>query len=337
MSSAVADASSRPGHAASGTPLLALRGLSLGLADGTPLVQDANWQLQAGETLAVVGESGSGKSLSALAIMGLLPDAVRWHAGDALFEGRSLRTLPPADYRDLRGRRLGMIFQEPMTSLNPVMRIGDQVAEVLQRHQGLSRRAALERAVALLDGVQIPQAATRVAHYPHQLSGGQRQRVMIATALACDPALLVADEPTTALDVTVQAEILRLIAEQQQRRNLAVLLITHDLSVVAQAAHRVVVMYAGRIMESGPATQVLRAPAHPYTQGLLQARPSARQPRTQRLAEIPGMVATPSRDRQGCPFAARCAQALPRCTGELPPVTEVAAGQHSACWRHVAG
>ena len=316
-------------------PLLAVQGMTLTLADGTPLVEDAHWQLHAGETLAVVGESGSGKSLSALALMGLLPAAVRWQGGEARFDGQALRTLGPRAYRDLRGHHIGMIFQEPMTSLNPVMRVGEQIVEVLQRHLGLGRRSACERAVALLESVQIPQPGERVAHYPHQLSGGQRQRVMIAIALACDPQLLVADEPTTALDVTVQADILRLIGEQQRRRNLAVLLITHDLSVVAQVASRVVVMYAGRVMECGPANAVLRAPAHPYTQGLLQARPGARQPRQQRLVEIPGMVAAPSRERQGCPFAERCAVALERCRRERPAEVGVADGHFSACWRNL--
>ena len=314
--------------------MLDVQGMTLTLADGTPLVEDAHWQLHAGETLAVVGESGSGKSLSALALMGLLPAAVHWRGGEALFEGQSLRTLGQRAYRDLRGHHMGMIFQEPMTSLNPVMRVGEQVVEVLQRHLGLARRAARERAVALLDSVQIPQPDERAQQYPHQLSGGQRQRVMIAIALACNPQLLVADEPTTALDVTVQADILRLIAEQQRRLNLAVLLITHDLSVVAQVASRVVVMYAGRVMESGPVEAVLRSPAHPYTQGLLQARPGARQPRSQRLVEIPGMVAAPSRERQGCPFAARCAVALERCQRERPPEARVADDHISACWRN---
>ena len=312
--------------------LLQVQDMRLGLADGTALVDGVSWHLAAGQTLAVVGESGSGKSLSAMALMGLLPPAVRWLGGQAQFEGRALRDLSERDYRQIQGRRIGMIFQEPMTSLNPVMRIGDQLVEVLRCHLPLSARAARERAVELLASVQIPQPEQRISHYPHQMSGGQRQRVMIAMALACDPALLLADEPTTALDVTVQADILQLLREQQRRRALGVLLITHDLGVVAQVADHVVVMYAGQVMEQGPVAQVLSQPAHPYTQGLLRARPSGKLARSERLHEIPGMVAAPSRERLGCPFAARCASALPQCAREQPPVVTPAPGRLAACW-----
>ena len=319
----------------SSLPLLEVQDMRLGLPDGTALVDGVSWRLEAGQTLAVVGESGSGKSLSAMALMGLLPPALRWMSGQAQFEGRPLRGLSEADWRQLQGRRIGMIFQEPMTSLNPVMRVGDQVVEVLRCHLPLSSRQARDRAVELLASVQIPQPERRFSDYPHQLSGGQRQRVMIAMALACDPALLLADEPTTALDVTVQADILQLIRAQQQRRGLAVLLISHDLGVVAQVADHVVVMYGGRVMEQGPAAEVLGSPGHPYTQGLLRARPSGRRPRTERLHEIPGIVAAPSRQRAGCPFAPRCAKALPSCGLEAPPAHPLGPLRTSSCWLHL--
>ncbi len=321
----------------SAAPLLQVQQMQLGLADGTPLVDGVSWSLQPGQTLAVVGESGSGKSLSAMALMGLLPAAVHWHSGQALLQGQPLRELSPAQWRQLQGRRIGMVFQEPMTSLNPVMRVGEQVVEVLRCHLAMTPRQARERAVELLEGVQIPEPGRRFAHYPHQLSGGQRQRVMIAMALACDPVLLLADEPTTALDVTVQADILQLMAEQQKRRGLGVVLITHDLGVVAQVADHVVVMYGGQVMEQGPAAQLLSAPGHPYTQGLLRARPSAHRPRSERLQEIPGLVAAPSRQRAGCPFAPRCASALPLCTQQRPPAFELDAQRSSSCWLHPSG
>jgi oligopeptide/dipeptide ABC transporter ATP-binding protein len=321
----------------SSAALLQVQQMQLGLADGTALVDGVSWSLQPGQTLAVVGESGSGKSLSAMALMGLLPAAVHWHSGQALLQGQPLRELSPAQWRQLQGRRIGMVFQEPMTSLNPVMRVGEQVVEVLRCHLAMTPRQARERAVELLEGVQIPEPGRRFAHYPHQLSGGQRQRVMIAMALACDPVLLLADEPTTALDVTVQADILQLMAEQQKRRGLGVVLITHDLGVVAQVADHVVVMYGGQVMEQGPAAQLLSAPGHPYTQGLLRARPSAHRPRSERLQEIPGLVAAPSRQRAGCPFAPRCASALPLCTQQRPPAFELDAQRSSSCWLHPSG
>lgn len=321
----------------SSAALLQVQQMQLGLADGTALVDGVSWSLQPGQTLAVVGESGSGKSLSAMALMGLLPAAVQWQGGQAWLQGQPLHELSTAQWRQLQGRRIGMVFQEPMTSLNPVMRVGEQVVEVLRCHLALRYRQARERAIELLGSVQIPQPEQRFAHYPHQLSGGQRQRVMIAMALACDPVLLLADEPTTALDVTVQADILQLIAEQQKRRGLGVVLITHDLGVVAQVADHVVVMYGGQVMEQGPAAQLLSAPGHPYTQGLLRARPSAHRPRSERLQEIPGIVAAPSRQRAGCPFAPRCASALPICAQQRPPAFELEAQRLSSCWLHHRG
>lgn len=315
--------------------LLQVQEMQLGLADGTALVDGVSWQLQAGQTLAVVGESGSGKSISAMALMGLLPPAVQWQSGQAFLQGQPLRDLSERQWRTIQGRRIGMIFQEPMTSLNPVMRVGEQVVEVLRCHLSLSAGQARDRAVELLSSVQIPEPLRRFSHYPHQLSGGQRQRVMIAMALACDPVLLLADEPTTALDVTVQAEILHLIAQQQRSRGLGVLLITHDLGVVAQVADHVVVMYGGRVMEQGPAAQVLASPAHPYTQGLLRARPSAQRPRSERLQEIAGIVAAPTRQPRGCPFAPRCASALDACAQLVPTVQAIGPDRLVSCWLHV--
>jgi peptide/nickel transport system ATP-binding protein len=320
------------GPASVGAPLLQVRGLRLERGDGAALVDGVDFELQRGQTLAVVGESGSGKSLTALALAGLLPAGVRWVAGDGRFDGQGLRGLAPAAWRRLQGRHIGMIFQEPMSSLNPVMRVGAQIVEGLRAHLALTPAAARERAVELLRQVQIPEPERRVDQHPHQLSGGQRQRVMIAMALACDPALLIADEPTTALDVTVQAGILRLLQQLQRERGLALLLITHDLGVVQQVADRALVMYGGRLMEQGPADAVLRAPRHPYTRGLLRARPSGRLPRTQRLQEIPGTVAAPAPGRRGCPFAPRCAEAGPRCTAELPPLMPTGPDRASACW-----
>jgi peptide/nickel transport system ATP-binding protein len=313
-------------------PLLQVRGLRLERGDGAALVDGLDLDLRRGRTLAVVGESGSGKSLTALALAGLLPLGVRWVAGEARFDGQSLRGLAPAAWRRLQGRHIGMIFQEPMSSLNPVMRVGAQIVETLRTHLALTPAAASERAVELLRLVQIPEPERRVDQHPHQLSGGQRQRVMIAMALACDPALLIADEPTTALDVTVQAGILRLLQQLQRERGLALLLITHDLGVVQQVADHALVMYGGRLMEQGQATEVLRAPRHPYTRGLLRARPSGRLPRTQRLQEIPGTVAAPAPGRCGCPFAPRCADAEARCTTELPPLAPTGPDRASACW-----
>jgi ABC-type dipeptide/oligopeptide/nickel transport system ATPase component len=236
-------------------------------------VDDVSFQIAAGETLGVVGESGSGKSVTAFAIMRLLQAPGRVTGGRVLFEGRDLLTLRERDMRDVRGGRISLIFQEPMTALNPVMRVGDQIAEALTVHGRASRSEARERAVELLDAVRIPDAARRVRDYPHQLSGGMRQRVMIAIALACRPPLIIADEPTTALDVTIQAQVLDLMRELRARYNLALLLITHDFGVIAEMADRVAVMYKGRLVEEGPVRQILRQPAHEYTQRLLAAVP----------------------------------------------------------------
>jgi peptide/nickel transport system ATP-binding protein len=292
--------------------------------------------LDAGETLAIVGESGCGKSVTALSLMGLLPD-VAAVTGAIRFEGQDLARLPESRLRRIRGRAMGMIFQEPMTSLNPVLTVGRQIAETVRLHEGLDAQAARERARAMLDLVQIPEAARRLDQYPHELSGGMRQRVMIAMALACGPRLLIADEPTTALDVTIQAQILDILRGLAGRDGMATLLITHDLGVVAETAARVLVMYAGRMVEQGPVRALLRGPRHPYTAGLLGAVPKlgaslAGGPRRP-LAEIPGTVPRLSAPATACAFAPRCALVVDRCRAEAPPPVPVGEGHVSACWR----
>jgi oligopeptide/dipeptide ABC transporter ATP-binding protein len=309
--------------------------LSHGASRGAPIVQDLAFGVARGETLALVGESGCGKSMTALAIMGLLPPGLELSGGRVLFAGTDLAALPERRLRRLRGNRLAMIFQEPMSSLNPVLRIGEQVEEVLHAHESISSRAARARAAELLVRVRIPDARQRLDAYPHQLSGGQRQRVMIAAALACGPDLLIADEPTTALDVTTQAEILRLLRELQDESGLAMLLITHDLGVVGQMADRVMVMYAGRRVEYGPAAQVMRSPSHPYTRLLMEARPRAGSRdafvKGRRLAEIPGIVPPPGQLPSGCAFAPRCPRAAAQCAVGVPPAIELTPGHHAAC------
>jgi peptide/nickel transport system ATP-binding protein len=299
-------------------------------APPVPAVDNVSFAINRGETVALVGESGSGKSLTALAIAGLLPrPAARLAAGRLLLRGRDLAAMPEREFRQLRGAELGMIFQEPMTALNPLARIGRQIGESLQVHRGLSAAAALARAVELLAEVRIPDPARRAAQYPHEMSGGMRQRAMIAMALACEPALLIADEPTTALDVTVQAQILALIAELQARRGTATLLITHDLGVVAEVARRVVVLYAGRVVEAASAERIFTAPRHPYTAGLLASVPLPERHRRvggARLQEIPGTVPTLADRPPGCDFAARCALARPRCLASKPPLETDALG-----------
>ena len=314
-------------------PVLELRDLSVTLAtDRGPLrpVDGVSLAVRPGRTLAVVGESGCGKSVTALSIMGLLPDGAKL-GGSARFEGRELTTLEPEEWRRKRGREMAMIFQEPMTSLNPAFRAGDQVAEALRLHQSLSPRAAWDAAVEMLARVRIPDAARRAQQYPHQLSGGMRQRVMIAMALACRPRLLIADEPTTALDVTVQAQILSLIDELKRDTGTAVVLITHDLGVVADHADDVVVMYAGRVAEQAPASALFVVPQHPYTIGLLGAAPSL-EGGAERLASIDGTVPDLRNPPPGCRFAPRCPFAVARCA-EQPPLAEIAPDHRAACWR----
>jgi oligopeptide/dipeptide ABC transporter ATP-binding protein len=307
-------------------------------------VEEVSFSLDAGETLAVVGESGSGKSVTSLSIMGLIADPPgRIVGGEILFRTRAgpvvdLARLPARALRKLRGRDLAMIFQEPMTSLNPVFTIGDQIAEAAVLHMGMQRAAAARRALEMLELVEIPAAKQRFEHYPHQLSGGMRQRVMIAIALACNPLLLIADEPTTALDVTIQAQILALLDKLRREIGMAVLFVTHNLAVVAEIADRVVVMYAGKVVEEGDVRSVFRAPKHPYTQGLLACLPrraldTLAPGATRRLNAIPGQVAGPHDPLPGCAFAPRCALALAECAAAMPPLADIAAGRRSRCMR----
>ena len=297
---------------------------------GVPVLEDLSFAIAPGETLGLVGESGCGKSVTALSIMRLLPHPpARVTGGRILFDGTDLMGLDAEALRAIRGDRVAMIFQEPMTSLNPVFTIGDQIAESLIVHRGATRAAARAEAARLLDLVGIPAAATRLDRYPHELSGGQRQRAMIAIALACKPRLLIADEPTTALDVTVQAQILDLIARLRRDLGMAVLLITHDLGVVAEFCDRVAVMYAGRIVEEAPAAALFAAPRHRYTEALLRSMPAANAPGRE-LPSIPGSVPPPAARGAGCIFAPRCGFALPRCAAELPPLS--APPHRLRCW-----
>jgi peptide/nickel transport system ATP-binding protein len=299
-----------------------------------PVVRDLSFEVRAGETLAIVGESGCGKSITALAVMGLLPPrSVRVDTGRIAFDGRDLLTLPERELCELRGNRLAMIFQEPMTSLNPVLTVGRQIAEAVRVHRGASAAEARRVAIEALERVRIPDAPRRAAMYPHQLSGGMRQRVMIAMALVCQPQLIIADEPTTALDVTIQAQILALLAELQDELGTAIVLITHDLGVVCETADRVVVLYAGRQAESASVEQLFDAPVHPYTRGLMASIPRrALATGAARLHEIAGVVPTPDRLPAGCAFAARCPRAVERCGREQPAHQPFAAGHHVACW-----
>ncbi len=317
---------------ADGGALLRVEGLSLRLQDSAVnIVDDVSFSLAAGETLCIVGESGCGKSVTALALMGLLPrPPLEVVAGRALFRGQDLLRLPRRDMEAIRGDRISMIFQEPMTSLNPVYRVGDQVAEVVLRHRQVSRSEARARAKEMFERVRIPAAAQRLDSYPHELSGGMRQRVMIAMALANDPQLLIADEPTTALDVTIQAQILDLIRDLQRDSGTALMLITHDLGVVAETADRVAVMYAGRIAEEGPVDAVFDDPQHPYTIGLMSSVPSL-QRRRGRLAAIAGMVPTIEALPPGCRFAPRCPFADAGCRAEVPALRPLGSGHAAAC------
>ncbi len=316
-----------------GAPLLEVSDLSIRM-DGAPepIVDLVSFSLEPGETLCIVGESGCGKSLTALALMGLLATPpLRLAGGRAEFQGDDLFALSTAALRARRGDRMAMIFQEPMTSLNPALRIGEQIAEAVREHRDVSKEAARERALEMLKRVRIPAPEKRLDEFPHQLSGGMRQRAMIAMALANDPALLIADEPTTALDVTIQAQILDLMRSLSSETGAALILITHDLGVVAEMADKVAVMYAGRIVESGSVGDVFDDPQHPYTLGLMSSMPSLGA-RSDRLVTIPGAVPTPAGMPTGCRFAARCPFAGPDCA-ERPPLAELAPGHEVACWR----
>jgi peptide/nickel transport system ATP-binding protein/oligopeptide transport system ATP-binding protein len=316
--------------------LLSVRNLTTAFATEsgrTIAVDDVGFDVRVGEAVGLIGESGSGKSVAALSILGLLPaPPARVLSGSAMFEGRDLLQMPAKELRRIRGKRIGMIFQEPMTSLNPVFPIGEQIAESLRLHERLGNEAARKRAIALLDRVGIPSASRRLDDYPHQLSGGMRQRVMIAIALACDPKLLIADEPTTALDVTVQAQLLDLLNDLRRETGMAMLLITHNMGVIAEVAARVVVMYSGRVAEEAPIETLFDAPRHPYTQGLLGATPTLAQTES-RLRTIPGSLPDPAAPPPGCRFAPRCAFADAECSAARPAEIAIAPGHRAACRR----
>ncbi|HZI84949.1 MAG TPA: ABC transporter ATP-binding protein [Casimicrobiaceae bacterium] len=314
--------------------LLAVRGLRTSFAvEGRELVavDGVSFDLRPGRTLAIVGESGCGKSVTALSIMGLVGASGRVQ-GEIVFDGSDLTSLSPAEMRELRGNRLSMIFQEPMTSLNPAFTVGEQIAEVLLRHRAVSREEARARTIDLLRQVHVPSPESRFTDYPHRLSGGMRQRVMIAMALACRPKLLIADEPTTALDVTIQAQILDLMRALREETGTAIIIITHDLGVVAELADEVAVMYAGRIVEQAGVARLFAQPQHPYTVGLLGSMPrlDLDQPR---LPAIEGLVPNPLDPVAGCRFHPRCPFAIPRCRAESPPLAAVVDQHASACWR----
>ena len=301
----------------------------------TRAVDGVSFTVEAGETVGIVGESGCGKSVTALSILRLLPPRIgRIVSGRVLFEGIDLLGLDLKAMRDIRGNRIAMIFQEPMTSLNPVFTIGEQIAEAVRIHQGATPAAALARAEEMLTLVRIPDAKRRLGDYPHQFSGGMRQRVMIAMALSCNPTLLIADEPTTALDVTVQAQILKLMLELKERTGAAVILITHALPVVAETCQRVIVMYAGRIVETAGVIDLFDRPMHPYTRGLMASIPRlGLASRQRRLAEIPGIVPDLRKPVIGCAFAPRCPIADDRCHTSAPPLIDHGGGHHAACWK----
>ena len=298
----------------------------------TVAVDGVDLSVARGSTLGLVGESGCGKSVTSLAVMGLLPKASAEVSGAVTFDGIGLLDLPDRTLRDLRGDRLAMIFQEPMTSLNPSYTIGEQIVEVLVRHRDLSEAQARDKAIALLKRAGIPSPAERIDDYPHRLSGGMRQRVMIAMALSCEPSLLIADEPTTALDVTIQAQILDLLADLQKRLGMAVLIITHDLGVIAEVADEVIVMYAGKIVESAPVADLFADPQHPYTIGLLGSIPRLDVDR-ERLSTIEGTVPSPNNQPKGCRFSPRCPFADRQCREEPPPLRDISTDHKVACWK----
>ena len=302
-------------------------------------VNGVNYSVEAGETLAVLGESGSGKSVTAQAIMGILDmPPGRIPKGEILFQGTDMLTMSKEERRKIRGAKIAMIFQDALSSLNPVLSVGYQLGEMFRVHQGLSRKAAKAKAIELMDRVKIPAAKERVNDYPHQFSGGMRQRIMIAMALALEPDLIIADEPTTALDVTVQAQVMELLAELQREFNMGLILITHDLGVVADVADKIAVMYAGRIVETAPVKELYSAPAHPYTRGLLDSIPRLDQ-KGKELYAIQGLPPNMSRVPDGCAFHPRCPLARDICRSELPPLAEVGAGRGSAChfWKETLG
>jgi|TARA_B100000959_G_scaffold84250_1_gene89630 oligopeptide/dipeptide ABC transporter ATP-binding protein len=317
-------------------PLLKVRGLRtyfFSEAGTARAVDGVDLDIGKGEVVGLVGESGSGKSVTALSVLRLIPDPPgRIVSGSIAYKGRDLLKMPLEDIRNIRGQEISMVFQEPMTSLNPVFTIGMQVMEVIQAHEDCSKREAFERAVQMLELVGIPEARLRMQDYPHHFSGGMRQRVMIAIAVACGPALLIADEPTTALDVTIQAQILELMLRLKAKQpDAAVLLITHNLAVVAETCQRVVVMYGGKVQEVAPVERLFDAPQHPYTKGLLASLPSVEGPRTARLPAIPGLVPSIHNLPAGCKFCTRCEMKVERCETEEPELIELAPGHLVRC------
>ncbi|EKE72124.1 ABC transporter ATP-binding protein [Oceanibaculum indicum] len=323
--------------AAGGDALLRIRGLKTHFKtdDGwVRAVDGVDLTLNRGETLGVVGESGCGKTVTAMSVLKLIPmPPAKIVEGEILWRGRDIVKLDADEMRDIRAKEIAIVFQEPMTSLNPVYTVGEQIAEVVRLHENLSRRDAMDRAVEMLRLVNIPTPERRVRDYPHQFSGGMRQRVMIAMALSCNPQLLIADEPTTALDVTIQAQILDLLAEMKERLGMAVMLITHAMGVVAEVTQRVVVMYAGKVVEEAPVERIFANPLHPYTQGLIRSIPriDLAAVKKTRLEAIGGSVPSLLNPPPGCRFAARCKQARPDCTAEIPPLREIEPGHKVAC------
>jgi peptide/nickel transport system ATP-binding protein len=318
-------------------PLLDIRGLKTHFKTDDGMVRAVDGvdiAIGRGETVGVVGESGCGKTVTAMTVMKLIampPGEIV--EGEILWQGRDIVKMSPDEMRKIRSKEIGIIFQEPMTSLNPVYTVGDQIAEVVRLHEGLSRREATDRAIEMLRLVNIPTPERRVKDYPHQFSGGMRQRVMIAMALSCNPQLLIADEPTTALDVTIQAQILDLLAEMRERLGMAIMLITHDMGVVAETTHRVVVMYAGRVVEEATVDRLFGDPKHPYTQGLIRSIPriDTAAEKKERLEAIGGVVPSLLHPPPGCRFAARCRFATDKCTEAMPPLRDVAPGHKVAC------
>ncbi len=316
-------------------PLLELRNLSTSFYTGQGEVQavrDVSLSVSRGEALGIVGESGSGKSVTFLSVLGLLAGAGRVKGGEALFGGTDLLKAGKRELRRVRGKDIAMVFQDPMSSLNPLKPIGKQVAEALEVHTSLSPAEIRRKTIRMLELVRIPEAERRYRCYPHEFSGGMRQRVMIAMALICDPSLIIADEPTTALDVTIQAQILRLLRELKDELGSAVVFISHDLSVIASMCQRVVVMYGGMVMEEAPIAALFDSPSHPYTLGLLASRPVLDQDRATTLDPIPGSPPDMLSPPAGCPFAPRCSQARAVCQGALPPLAELGPGHRSRCW-----
>ncbi|MGO4677374.1 ABC transporter ATP-binding protein [Bosea sp. 2YAB26] len=316
-------------------PLLKVENLAVEFGPKTNPIRAVNgvsFEIEAGGAVGIVGESGSGKSITSLSILRLIPEPPgRIVQGRVELNGVNLLDLPRAKMPDIRGREIAMIFQEPMSSLNPLMTIGDQIGEAIMLHSALDREARRRRVIEVLNLVGIPDAAGRVDAYPHQFSGGMRQRVMIAMALACSPQLLIADEPTTALDVTIQAQVLELMKRVRSATNTAILLISHDLGVIADVCERVIVMYAGRVVEDGDVRSIFRRPSHPYTRGLLESIPHLRDQR-RRLFQIPGSVPLPGTVKQGCPFYSRCSLRVDECAREMPPMFRFGESHTAACW-----